>query len=315
MAEDQESSFKWFLLISFLISWVSFFSGVLYGILGKHIARDVLFIFGTIGPLIAFLSLMVTYKNKDYNKNFWRRTYYPKIGPKWLILGTVLLPILLNLSLVLFALIGTGPTLVFGNLLSKNGLFLIFSLIGILGWYGYAFPVLHKNLQNKLQERKKSFTNKPFKNPEKQKKIKAILGRIDRFIERIVHTIQNLHHKSASIYTGLIIGVLWSLWQVPIVFISNSYPQSLGVSNFGFWEYFLLIPIQSVTISWVFSKTEYSTFTVIIFFIADITRFFFEISLTFQIIRFVLWILIAGFFVLNEWVLNVIPIPEKDKNS
>ncbi|TFG17420.1 MAG: hypothetical protein EU530_10630 [Promethearchaeota archaeon] len=285
MAEDQESSFKWFLLISFSISWTSFFSGVLYGILGKIIARDVLFIFGTIGPIIAFLSLMATYKNKDYNKDFWRRIYYPKIGPKWLILGTVLLPILLNLSLVLFSLIGTGPTLVFGNLLSKNGLFLLFSLIGILGWYGYAFPLIHKKISNKLQEWKKQFTIKPFKNME----------------------------KLTSIFAGLIIGVLWSLWQVPIVFIFESYPESLGVSSFGFWEYFLLIPIQSVTISWVFSKTENSTFTVIIFFLAEITRFFFEISLTFQIIRFVLWILIAGFFVFNEWGLNLIPFLEKDK--
>ena len=310
MAEDHESSFKWFLLISFSISWVSFFSGVLYGMLGKSTARDVLYIFGTIGPIIAFLSLMATYRNKEYNKNFWRRVYYPKIGPMWLVLGTVLLPIVLNMLIVVFSLFGSGPIPIIGNLVSKNGLFFLFSLIGVIGWYGYAYPVLCKRLKEPRE-----FKIKPFKNPHKLKKLKSLLERIDRFIEQIVLKIQNIHKVNSWIYTGLIIGALWAIWYIPIVYITGSYPQILGVSSFGFWEFFLLFQIQSIIISWVYEKTKNSTFVVLIFFLAEITRLLFAVPITFQIIRFVLWILIAAFIIVNELSLKLIPIPERRENT
>ena len=142
---------------------------------------------------------------------------------------------------------------------------------------------------------------------------KPILERIGRLIERIVFKIQNIHKKNTWIYAGLIIGVLWSLWHVPIVFITDSYPQILGVSSFAFWEFLLLFPIQSFIISWVYTKTENSTFTVLIFFLAEITRLFFTLSLPFQITRFVIWLLIAVFILLDELVFHIIPLPEVRK--
>jgi len=296
MVNDQGSSFKWFLLITFSISWISFGTGILFGYLDQNTGRDVFYLIGAIGPSIAPLSLMFTYQNKEYNKNFWIRIYYPRKGPMWLVLSTVFLPIIMNMLFIFLSLIDSGPTFTFGNFMSKNGIFLIFSLIGILGWFGYAFPLFHKNIEELQKLKLLRFLH--------------VVKKLKNKMEALERKILENFKKLSWIYTGLAIGGLWSIWNIPIAFILGSYPQSLGVSNFGFWEFFLLIPIQCLIISWVYVKTDNSTFVVLIFFLADITRLFFTIPLIFQIIRFILWILVAAFLILNELVLHLIPIPE-----
>lgn len=303
MVNDQESSFKWFLLIAFSIAWVSFGCAILYAYFNKNTAASVFSIIGALGPIIAPLSLMLTYRDKEYNTNFWKRMYYPKIGPMWLVLLPVILPVVVNFLPVLLS-IGSGTIFSLGTILSSHGIFLIFALCGIFGWYGYAFPQLHKRLKEP-----KEFKIKPFKNPHKLNKLKIFLGHIDRIIERIVLAFQNIHKINTWIYAGLITGVLWSAWFIPIAFINGTSYFDFS-ANFVFWEFLVLLPIQSVIISWIFTKTKMSTFVVLIFFLADITILFFSISIVFQIIRIILWTLIMAAIILNELLFHIIKVPE-----
>jgi hypothetical protein len=308
MVKDQEYSFKWFVLISFSIAWVSFANAVLYAYFDKNVATMVFLIIGGLGPIIAFLSLMLTYRNSEYNRNFWKRVYYPKIGPLWLVLSAVLLPIVVNFLPVLFS-IGSRPVFTLGTYLSGDGIFLLFALVGVLGWYGYAYPILKNRLENPIEFKIRSFENPEKKKKERRKKFKDFIGRVDHFIESLVLTGQNILKKSPWVFSGLIIGVLMSIWYIPIAFIIGTNYYDFGL-NFGFWEFLILIPIQSVIISWGYSKTKMSTFLVLIFFLADITFLFFSISKIFQIIRIVLWFSIMVIIILNEHIFHIVNLSE-----
>jgi uncharacterized protein len=323
MSSDlKELKTKWFLFIWFSISWTLFFISITYAFLSpsvpysnpfkKYTISSIYYIIGAIGPTIATLSLLASYKDKTYRKDFWKRILYPQIGPKWLVLSTVLLPIALNMIIVLLSFFGGNPIFSFTSLVSKNGLFIVISLIGIIGIFGMLFPLLYNNIS---QFTEFHFRKKPQKLKKREKQVNELLEHIENGITKI-----RTHMKQHSwVYTAIFIGFLWSIWHIPIVFIQGSFLNDWSVSSFAFWEFWILFPIQSLIISWVFQRTGNSTFVAVSFFLADITRYFFTVPVTFQIFRFVIWCLIAVFIVLNEYVFHIIKTPEyleyKEKNN
>lgn len=74
-----------------------------------------------------------------------------------------------------------------------------------------------------------------------------------------------LQDRYQPLLAGLIVGIIWMLWHLPLFFIEGSYQQGLGVGTLSFWLFLLVIIPQSVLIAWVFSRNHNSTLSAILF--------------------------------------------------
>ncbi len=63
---------------------------------------------------------------------------------------------------------------------------------------------------------------------------------------------------------GLLIGVIWALWHVPLAFVEGTYQQQLGFGTAAFWLYLLAILAQSVIYAWIYRATG-SVFATVLF--------------------------------------------------
>lgn len=73
------------------------------------------------------------------------------------------------------------------------------------------------------------------------------------------YVLDRLQERHNAVVSALILGVLWSLWHLPMFFIPGSYQAGLGVGSSAFWVFFIGIVPLSLVCSWVYINTNRST--------------------------------------------------------
>lgn len=74
-----------------------------------------------------------------------------------------------------------------------------------------------------------------------------------------------LQRRYPVLAAGLIVGLAWSVWHLPLFFIEGSFQEGLGFATREFWLFGLAIPVQSVTYAWIYVGTGGSIFSVVLF--------------------------------------------------
>lgn len=79
------------------------------------------------------------------------------------------------------------------------------------------------------------------------------------------YLLDRLQAKWSALVSSLILGLLWSLWHLPMFFIRGSYQAGLGIGTLEFWLFFLSIVPLTFVFTWIFNNTRRSTLATILF--------------------------------------------------
>ena len=79
------------------------------------------------------------------------------------------------------------------------------------------------------------------------------------------YVLDRLQEKNNALVSSLILGVVWSLWHLPMFFIEGSYQAGLGIGTLEFWMFFLSIVPLTFVFTWIYNNTNRSTLAVILF--------------------------------------------------
>lgn len=79
------------------------------------------------------------------------------------------------------------------------------------------------------------------------------------------YVLDRLQENRTALLSSLILGVVWSLWHLPMFFVQGSYQAGLGVGTLAFWLFNVGIVPLSLVVTWIYNNTGRSTLAVILF--------------------------------------------------
>jgi membrane protease YdiL (CAAX protease family) len=79
------------------------------------------------------------------------------------------------------------------------------------------------------------------------------------------YVLDRLQEKQSALASSLILGVVWSLWHLPLFFVPGSYQAGLGVGTLAFWLFMIGIVPLNLPFTWVYNNTGRSILAVILF--------------------------------------------------
>ena len=185
-----------------------------------------LLLLGVIGP--SLMGIMFTYLTRDQEgrRDYWKRIVdFKRILGRWYLVIFLFVPILNILAALLDAISG-GSGATWGEA-AKN--MLINPLLVIPS-------ILFASLIPFLEE----------------------LGWRGYVLDR-------LQERHSALMSSLILGVVWSLWHLPMFFIPGSYQAGLGVGTLAFWLFMIGIVPLNLPFTWIYNNTGRSTVAVILF--------------------------------------------------
>ena len=78
------------------------------------------------------------------------------------------------------------------------------------------------------------------------------------------YALDRLQLRWSALVSGVILGVAWSLWHLPLFFVADTYQSGLGVGTPEFWLFFLSVVPLSMALSWVYNNTSRSILAAIL---------------------------------------------------
>lgn len=215
----------------------------------------VLPLLGALGPLVTGIGFTYLTKNKAGQRDYWLRVIdIRRIGLKWFLLLLFFVPVL-------------------------NGLA---ALIDIAG--GGTGAVLGESLAN--------IASNPF-----GLVLSALFATLIPLIEELGwrgYVLDRLQATRSALRSTLILGIVWSLWHLPLFLAAGTYQASLGIGTLEFWLFLIGIIPLSFAFTWVYNNTNRSILAVILFHsMVNFTGELFDITARANTISIVLWVIAA----------------------
>jgi len=212
-------------------------------------------VLGLLGPMLAGIGFTYLTRDKEGRRDYWKRiTDLRRIGTGWYLTICLFVPVLIAIAAVLDVLLG-GSGGTWGKVIVE---------FGSAPW-AIVPSALYASIIPLIEE----------------------LGWRGYVLDR-------LQEKWTALASGLILGVMWSLWHLPLFFIPDTYQYGLGVGTPAFWLFMAgLVPL-TVVFSWIFNNTGRSTLAVILLHaMVNFTGELFAVSARADALSILLWFLAA----------------------
>jgi membrane protease YdiL (CAAX protease family) len=211
---------------TFAWTWAFWGLGILLKVSLESTFGFGLLFLGVLGPLVTGIGFTYLTKNQAGRRDYWRRMVdVRRIGLKWLLILLLFVPVLNGLAALIDVVLG-GTGAVWGETL-VNAASNPFGLV-----------------------------------------LSAIFATLIPFIEELGwrgYVLDRLQASRSAFMATLILGVVWSLWHLPLFFIADSYQAGLGVGTLEFWLFMIGIVPLSFAFTWVYNNTQRSILAVILF--------------------------------------------------
>lgn len=240
---------------TFAWTWAFWGLGILLKINMTSVFGFGLLFMGVIGPMVTGIGFTYLTKNKAGQRDYWLRVVNARrISLTWFLIILLFVPVLNSLSALIDLLLG-GTGAVWGEtLVNFNS-----------NPLGLVFSALFASLIPFIEE----------------------LGWRGYVLDR-------LQASHSALMSSLIIGILWSLWHLPLCFVDGTYQAGLGVGTAAFWMFFIGIVPLSFAFTWVYNNTERSILAVILFHaMVNFTGELFDIINRANNISILLWVIAA----------------------
>lgn len=127
------------------------------------------------------------------------------------------------------------------------------------------------------------------------------------------YALDRLQKRWSALASSLILGVLWSLWHLPIFFIPGTYQHSLGAGSLAFWTYMISVIPLTILFTWIFNNTSRSTLSAILFHIViDITAEVFSVTER-AYTYFIVLMIVASIAIVLKWGAKTMNVQDRDK--
>jgi len=214
-----------YILATFAWTWLFWGLGIMLGVSMESVGSLILLI-GVTGPMITGIGFTYLTRDKAGRRDYWKRIIdFKRIPAKWYLVIFLFVPIL-NILAAIIDIIAGGNGATWGEA-AQNLLSDPLSIIP---------SILFASLIPFIEE----------------------LGWrgyvLDRFQE-----------KKSALVSSLILGVVWSLWHLPLFFIQDSYQAGLGIGTLAFWLFIIGIVPLNIPFTWIYNNTGRSTLAVILF--------------------------------------------------
>lgn len=215
-----------FFVATFAWTWLFWGIAIFLNVTMETTLGFVLLLLGVIGPMVAGIGFIYRTRNREEQRDYWRRVFSLKQIPvKWLLVILLFVPVL-NILAALIDILTGGSGATWGeaalsivlNPLSIIPSILFATLIPFieeLGWRGYVL--------DRLQE------------------------------------------KRSALMSSVVLGVLWSVWHLPLFFVEGTYQAGLGVGTWAFWLFIIGVIPLSLPFTWIYNNTGRSILAVILF--------------------------------------------------
>ena len=108
------------------------------------------------------------------------------------------------------------------------------------------------------------------------------------------YLLDRLQTRHGAVLSGVLLGVIWGAWHLPLFFLNGTYQQEQGAFTIWFWTFMIAIIPLEVVMAWIYNCTNRSTFGIIVFhFVVVVTCNFLNATPGANIISTLLWIGVA----------------------
>ena len=215
-----------YFVATFVWTWSFWGLAILTGASMESGQGVALLLLGVTGPMVTGITFVYLTRDKEGRRDYWNRIInFKSISSKWYLVIFLFVPALHLLSALLDVLIGGG-----GTTWGEAALGMVSNPLSLIA------SILFASLIPFIEE----------------------LGWRGYVLDR-------LQEKQSALTSSLSLGVLWSVWHLPMFFIEGSYQAGLGIGTLEFWMFFLSIVPLTFVFTWIYNNTKRSTLAVILF--------------------------------------------------
>lgn len=186
----------------------------------------VLLLLGVMGPMVTGIGFTYLTRDKEGRRDYWKRVIsFKRIPARWYLVILLFVPVLNILAALLDVLTGGS-----GATWGEAALNLVSNPLSVIP------SILFASLIPFIEE----------------------LGWRGYVLDR-------LQEKRSALVSNLILGVVWSLWHLPMFFVQGSYQANLGVGTLEFWLFMIGVIPLSFAFAWIYNNTRRSILAVILF--------------------------------------------------
>jgi CAAX protease family protein len=215
-----------YFVATFLWTWLIWGAAILMGVSMETAGGVIVLLLGVIGPAVMGITFTYLTRDKEGRRDYWKRVIdFKRIPGKWYLVIFLFVPVLNILAALLDGVTGGG-----GTTWGEAALNLLSNPVAVIP------SILFSSLIPFLEE----------------------LGWRGYVLDR-------LQEKRSALASSLILGVIWSVWHLPLFFVPGSYQAGLGVGTLAFWLFIIGIIPLNVPFTWIYNNTDRSTLAVILF--------------------------------------------------
>jgi membrane protease YdiL (CAAX protease family) len=236
-------------------SWLFWISAILLGVSIETPVGLILGLLGLLGPMVAGITSTYLVYGKEGRRDYWLRIIdVRRIGVKWFLVIFLFVPILVALAVLLDILSGGS-----GSAWEE-------AAVQIFATPWMIIPIALSIF---------------------------MVGPLEEFGWR-GYAQDRLQARWDLVTSSMNLGIVWSLWHLPLFFIQDTYQYNLGAGSQSFWLFMVGILPLTFVFSWIFNNTNRSTLAAMLFhFMVNFTGELVALSPQAELYSIALWILVA----------------------